>query len=562
MYIRYQGQRQARNSHQNSWANVSTGPLLSILPGGPTAAQIANPAGLTTAGGVALTWTRSTAGYVDTGAAFDASQLLAYPDTIAGFNTSSATITKAFATGPDGVGNADRIVASGGPNQFVGLVDQPVAPAIAGLTTWSGQTVTIGAWVRATSATCKLAFRMTWSSVVDLWSPDITATAAWQYVTFTQTYPANASTTSLSVGFSVATTLAAYDVEVAGMKLQLGGSSTPYVRPPLVSLAANIARVGPLGLLVESAATNLCLQSQSLDNAAWTATAATVTANALIAPDGTLTAETIAWTGSGNGVQSTGVTAVAAKYTASILVNKVSGAAHGLTLAIVDVTASVDLATVTVNTSTLSTWTGISCTLPSNATAGNTIAVALRGLSGRTDAAWGAQLETGTAPSSYFPTTTTSATRSADVGTVANPLTSMAMLTLKAKVTPYGTWNDGVFHGILALGPFAAHNTFSVYMQSAAKLQVEGVDNSGADQFISAAQPTITDATHSIAGAKNGGAIFQYALDGVVTTPSVAGGPLGTMTVPTNLYLGNNNSGNQLNGYLRDIAVYSSVVLP
>lgn len=556
MYIRYQGQRQARNSHQNSWANVSTGPLLSILPGGPTAAQIANPAGLTTAAGVALTWTRSTAGYVDTGVAFDATQLLAYPDTISGFNTSSATITKAFAAGPDGVGNADRIVASAGPNQFVGLVDQPVAPAIAGLTTWSGQTVTIGAWVRATSATCKLAFRMTWSSVVDLWSPDITATAAWQYVTFTQTYPVNASTTSLSVGFSVATTLAAYDVEVAGMKLQLGGSSTPYVRPPLVSLASGIPRVGPLGLLVESAATNLLLQSQSLDNAAWTATAATVTADALIAPNGTLTAETVAWTGSGNGVQSTGVTAAASKYTASIWVNKVSGAAHGLTLAIVDVTASVDLATVTVNTSTLSAWTRISCTLPSNATAGNTIAVALRGLSGRTDAAWGAQLETGTAPSSYFPTTTAAAPRGADNGNVANPLTGNTYA-ISADIQPTNgrTWADGLPHEPFALGSrSAADSAFCAYGGDVDMYQWT-FDSTAASKFFHFTPGFADGSKHNIKLTNAAGTI-GINVDGSPVTGTTGGAGTGIISAqPSTFFI---TTGNALNAWMNNIAISAS----
>lgn len=46
-----------------------------------------------------------------------------------------------------------------------------------------------------------------------------------------------------------------------------------------------------LGLLCEDAATNLCLQSQALDNATWIKTAASVTANNTVAPDGTLTAE-------------------------------------------------------------------------------------------------------------------------------------------------------------------------------------------------------------------------------------------------------------------------------
>lgn len=45
------------------------------------------------------------------------------------------------------------------------------------------------------------------------------------------------------------------------------------------------------GLLIEDAATNLCLQSQTLDSASWTKVNVTVTADAITAPDGTLTAD-------------------------------------------------------------------------------------------------------------------------------------------------------------------------------------------------------------------------------------------------------------------------------
>jgi hypothetical protein len=52
---------------------------------------------------------------------------------------------------------------------------------------------------------------------------------------------------------------------------------------------------GPTALTyVPTRAHNLCIQSQTLDNAAWTATSITVSANSVAAPDGTTTAETLA----------------------------------------------------------------------------------------------------------------------------------------------------------------------------------------------------------------------------------------------------------------------------
>ena len=59
----------------------------------------------------------------------------------------------------------------------------------------------------------------------------------------------------------------------------------------LVPSPANQARITDKGLLVEEGRTNLLTRSQEFDNAAWTKSAATVTPNFALAPDGTLTAD-------------------------------------------------------------------------------------------------------------------------------------------------------------------------------------------------------------------------------------------------------------------------------
>jgi hypothetical protein len=56
------------------------------------------------------------------------------------------------------------------------------------------------------------------------------------------------------------------------------------------------------GLLCEPQRTNRLLRSEEFDNAAWTATNCTVTANSAVAPDGATTAETLAATASGGNV--------------------------------------------------------------------------------------------------------------------------------------------------------------------------------------------------------------------------------------------------------------------
>lgn len=56
------------------------------------------------------------------------------------------------------------------------------------------------------------------------------------------------------------------------------------------SRSSNATRIGPNGL-VQYAPHNLSLRSQEFDNASWTKSGATVTANAIAAPDGTVTAD-------------------------------------------------------------------------------------------------------------------------------------------------------------------------------------------------------------------------------------------------------------------------------
>ena len=82
-----------------------------------------------------------------------------------------------------------------------------------------------------------------------------------------------------------------------GAQLEVGSTATAY----MVSGATNGFRAVPVvsgsatakGLLVEEQRSNLLTYSEQFDNAAWTNTNATVTANAAVAPDGATTADKI-----------------------------------------------------------------------------------------------------------------------------------------------------------------------------------------------------------------------------------------------------------------------------
>ena len=92
------------------------------------------------------------------------------------------------------------------------------------------------------------------------------------------------------------------------------------------SYASGAARVvAGRGLLVEGARTNLCLQSQTMADAAWTAAGSlAVTANNVQAPDGTLTADTLTEGGASSLLRTTSAITIVAgtTYTASVFLKR------------------------------------------------------------------------------------------------------------------------------------------------------------------------------------------------------------------------------------------------
>jgi len=84
---------------------------------------------------------------------------------------------------------------------------------------------------------------------------------------------------------------------VWGVQVVQSSSALPYVRTTTIAVGTprithDPVTLVPLGLLMEPAATNLCLRSELFDNTtSWTADATTVTANSVAAPDNATTAD-------------------------------------------------------------------------------------------------------------------------------------------------------------------------------------------------------------------------------------------------------------------------------
>jgi hypothetical protein len=199
-----------------------------------------------------------------------------------------------------------------------------------------------------------------------------------------------------------------------------------------------------LGLLVEEARTNLLVRSEEFDNASWSKVLATVTANQTTAPDGTSNADKLIGnatldghyvqqniSGATSGISYTSaVFAKASELTRFELLHAVGSTlyAQGYDLSngtlLTRVTAGTTAATGGFIQAVGNGWYRCGITQTSDGTTGAVRLTLRSGNSVAFDATsqgaffWGAQLEVGAFATSYIPTTTAAATRSADVASI------------------------------------------------------------------------------------------------------------------------------------------------
>jgi hypothetical protein len=192
-----------------------------------------------------------------------------------------------------------------------------------------------------------------------------------------------------------------------------------------------------LGYSAEGARTNLCLQSQTFDNASWTKDNATISADAIAAPDGTTTADKIveaATTAQHRAYQSVALTAAAHTFSVYLKSGGRDWACIALTTGANNYawfnlsTGSVGTVNVVYgSTATISSfgngWYRCSITITTTAASWVPIVAAAESdnvFSYAGDVtkgiyAWGAQVELGSFASSYIATTTIAVARNADV---------------------------------------------------------------------------------------------------------------------------------------------------
>lgn len=253
----------------------------------------------------------------------------------------------------------------------------------------------------------------------------------------------------------------------------------------------------PAGLLLEAAATNLLTRSEEFDNAAWFKTGGTVTPNTASAPDSTLTADTLAYSGVNriaverNTLASTisGTT-----YTTSIFVKVAGGDAryvqlwnhNGATAAF----ANFDIIAGTLGSSSSNAapfiqklsnnWYRVGFVAVSNSSIWYPCVSVVDSASASRDGnysgstasiyIWGAQLEASPYPTSYIPTVASTVTRAADTSTSATVTRSADVANITG--TNFSSWyrqDEGTWFGsisrisgsgrlIEATGPSAAYS--------------------------------------------------------------------------------------------------------
>jgi hypothetical protein len=224
---------------------------------------------------------------------------------------------------------------------------------------------------------------------------------------------------------------------------------TNYI-PALQTAASGVARFDhnpttdeSLGLLIEESKTNLVTYSEQFDNAAWTKARASITANTIVAPDGTLNGDKLVEDTTSTNTHYIFKSAItvsnATAYTFTVYA-KSDGTRNWIGLYCAGSTATDysyfdlttgALGTVTANatasiTSVGNGWYRCSVTVTTNstsltvytaiATGNNQTSYTGNGFSGVY--LWGAQLEAGAFATSYIPTVASQVTRAADSATM------------------------------------------------------------------------------------------------------------------------------------------------
>jgi hypothetical protein len=332
--------------------------------------------------------------------------------------------------------------------------------------------------------------------------------------------------------------------------------------------------LAPKGLLIEEQRTNLLTYSEQFDNAAWTKSGATVTANATTSPDGTVNADKLAETATTAphyAIQT--VTVATGAHTASVFVK-----AAERTWCILEMAGTpfgcgawFNLSTGAVGTqfgspssvaiiSAGNGWWRVTMTKTAASSGSASIVVytatgdnisSYAGTAGSGIFVYGAQLEAGSFATSYIPTVASTVTRSADVATMTgtnfsswyNPVEG----TLIANVVPTNSIASNTRAATITDG---TNRVVDIYIDTTVWRSFNGTTNVTPASSTAVLNSTVNFASAyksgDYAAAMNGSAVGTAATAGVQSSNK--------LTIGANI----TSSAGFLNGHIRAIAYYNT----
>jgi hypothetical protein len=240
-------------------------------------------------------------------------------------------------------------------------------------------------------------------------------------------------------------------------------------------------------LLVEPAATNLLLRSEEFNvSGTWTLVTGgtgslpSVTANAVVSPDGTQNAETVLLNrGAGNGLgdqstlQQTITLATSGTYTFSVYAKATASGDVGKQIFLrMGGAGTLTAYTLTAN------WTRLTRTETGLASGSNLFQIGNRGVFTADNSVsvdlWGAQVETGSVATSYIPTTSGSVTRNADVINVSGAVSGCIGQTEGTIYAEFEIRSESTTRRLLTLSDGTQSNRIMiVYASNALRAQIQ-----------------------------------------------------------------------------------------